>query len=468
MMIENQNTEFKKIWKDEYLRSICAFANAQGGRLYIGIDDNGRVLGIDNYIKLLDDLPNKIRDILGVIPQINHKKEGVKNYLEIIIEPYNNPISFRGHFYYRSGSTIQDLNGPALEKFLLNKKGKKWDGVVVEQFSLNDLSSTAFDIFRKKAGRSKRIPKEDLSESNKKLLDLLGLTETGKLTRAAVLAFGKDPEKLITGAYVKIGFFRTHTDLLYQDEIHGSLFEQIEKTMDILLTKYLRANIAYEGLTRTETYDYPEDALREAILNALIHKDYTSGNPVQISVYFNMIWISNSGSLPQGWTVDNLITKHKSIPPNPDIAKAFFRAGYIETWGRGTVNIINYCKEAGLPEPDFRYSAGLTVLFKKVNKSFEELSKIKPDIDNIKATPSVLQDKYGINTGYLRDKYGINAVSVLMLIDKNPSISMPQIAKELHVSLSTIEKLFNKFKKDNLIKRLGSKKTGYWEIMVNG
>ncbi len=271
-MIENQNTEFKKIWKDEYLKSVCAFANAQGGILYIGLNDDGIVVGIDNYKKLLEDLPNKIRDILGIVPQINYKTKDNKHYLEIIVKSYNAPVSFRGHFYYRSGSTIQDLNGPVLEKFLLEKKGKKWDGVIIDIFSFEDLSPVAFDIFRKKARLSKRISEDDLTENNEKLLEILGLIENGKLTRAAFLSFGKEPERLVTGSYVKIGFFSSHTDLLYHDEIHGSLFEQIEKTMDILLTKYLKANIAYEGLSRTETYDYPENALREAILNALIHK----------------------------------------------------------------------------------------------------------------------------------------------------------------------------------------------------
>ncbi len=328
-MIENQNTEFKRLWKDDYMKSLCAFANAQGGTLYIGLDDSGKVTGIDNYKKLLEDLPNKIRDVLGVIASINHKSDNQNHYLEIKVKPQNNPISFRGHFYYRSGSTIQELQGPSLEKFLLDKSGKKWDGVIDERFDFDDLSPAAFDIFRKKAAKSKRIPEEDLEESEQHLLELLGLSKDGKLTRAAVLAFGRNPEKLVTGAYVKIGFFRTHSDLLYHDEIHGSLFEQVEKTMDLLLTKYMRANIDYEGITRTETYDFPEAALREAVLNAIVHKDYTSGNPIQISVYDKMIWISNSGTLPQGWTVETLKKHHKSEPANPDIANVFFRAGYI-------------------------------------------------------------------------------------------------------------------------------------------
>lgn len=366
MRIENQHTEFKQIWKDAFLKSICAFANAQGGTLYVGMNDKGEVTGLSNYSKLLEDLPNKIRDILGLIPQINHKTENNKDYLEIIVSASKNPVSFHGHFYYRSGSTIQDLSGGALEHFLLAKRGKKWDGVVAEQFTMDDLSDYAFNTFRKKAQRSKRIPDDDLNSSNERLLESLNLTENKQLLRAAVLCFGNNAEKLITGAFVKIGFFRTHSDLLYQDVIEGSLIEQVEKTMDLLTTKYMKANIAYEGITRTETYDYPEKALREAVLNAIIHKDYSSNVPVQISVYDRWLMIYNSGRLPEGWTLETLTQKHSSIPANPDIARVFFRAGYIENWGRGISDIIKYCKNAGLPEPFYRkMGAGFAVVFEQ-------------------------------------------------------------------------------------------------------
>ncbi|MEA3446827.1 MAG: ATP-binding protein [Bacteroidota bacterium] len=132
MRVENQHTEFKQVWKDAFLKSICAFANAQGGTLYVGMNDKGEVTGLPNYAKLLEDLPNKIRDILGLIPQTNHKQENNKDYLEIIVQASKTPVSYHGHFYYRSGSTIQDLSGGALEHFLLAKRGKKWDGVVAE------------------------------------------------------------------------------------------------------------------------------------------------------------------------------------------------------------------------------------------------------------------------------------------------------------------------------------------------
>lgn len=131
-------------------------------------------------------------------------------------------------------------------------------------------------------------------------------------------------------------------------------------------TKYIKAPISYEGINRVETYEYPKDAVREALLNAIAHKDYSSGVPIQISVYTDKIIIWNEGQLPENWTVKNLLEKHASRPYNPDIANALFRSGYIESWGRGTLKIIRECKQAGILEPVFSYdSSDISVEFRK-------------------------------------------------------------------------------------------------------
>ena len=129
---------------------------------------------------------------------------------------------------------------------------------------------------------------------------------------------------------------RNVSELLYHDEIHGDLFTQASKTLDLLTTKYLKAGIRYEGIQRIETFPVPDDALREAVLNAIIHKDYSSGATIQISVYADKLMVWNPGQLPSNWTVAKLIGKHSSKPFNPDVANAFFRAGEIEAWGQGS------------------------------------------------------------------------------------------------------------------------------------
>ena len=365
-MRETQNIEFKQSWRDEYLKWICGFANANGGSIFIGKDDNGNVVGVSDAKRFLEEIPNKARDILGILADVNLHTTNQGDFIEIIVEAYPYPVNYKGQYHYRSGSTKQELKGPSLDKFLLQKKGKRWDGVPVPKVSAKDLKQETFNFFRKRAFKSQRIEEDILTDSNELLLENLQLKENEFLKRAAILLFHSNPENFVTGAYIKIGYFETDDDLKFQDEIHGNLFEQIEKTMDLLFTKYIKAAISYEGISRVETYEYPKDAVREALLNAVAHKDYSGGVPIQISVYSDKIIFWNEGQLPENWTVKNLLEKHASRPYNPDIANALFRSGYIESWGRGTIKIIRECKLAGIPEPVFSYdSSDISVEFRK-------------------------------------------------------------------------------------------------------
>jgi len=245
-------------------------------------------------------------------------------FIEIIVEQYPYPVNYKGQYHYRSGSTKQELKGAALDKFLLQKKGKKWDGVPIPNISISDLKNETLDFFRKRALRSQRIDEESLTDSNEHLIENLQLKEDIYFKRASILLFHPNPEKYITGAYIKIGFFDSDSDLRFQDEIHGNLFELIEKTMELLFTKYIKALISYDELNRVETYEYPKEAIREALLNAIAHKDYSGGVPIQISVYKDKLMIWNEGQLPENWTIETLLDKHSSKPFNPDIANGTF------------------------------------------------------------------------------------------------------------------------------------------------
>jgi ATP-dependent DNA helicase RecG len=325
MKKENQHIEWKINWKDDYLKWICGFANADGGKLEIGKDDNGNIIGIKNAKKLLEDLPNKIRDVLGILVNVNLKSQFNLEWLSIEVDPYPFPVNYKGQFHYRSGSTKQELKGVALNRFLLQKQGKNWDSTPVPYVKIKDLSPNAFSHFKNQATQTKRLDKSILKKNKKTLLEKLRLFDRDFLKRAALLLFHPDPEMFFTGAYIKIGYFRTETDLRFQDEVHGYLFKQVEKTMELLLSKYLEAQIRYQGIHRIEEFTYPEAALREAIINAIAHKDYSSGNPIQIKVYDNRISIWNAGELQTPLTVKKLLINHPSIPFNPDIATTFFR-----------------------------------------------------------------------------------------------------------------------------------------------
>jgi ATP-dependent DNA helicase RecG len=357
MSKESQNIEWKESWHDNYYKWMSAFANAQGGKLFIGIDDKGIVKGITGAEKLLEDIPNKAKAQMGIMVDVNlHNKDGL-DYLEIVVDAYPNPISLRGTYYYRSGSTTQELIGPALDKFLLERQGKKWDGVPVPGVSVEDLDENAFEIFRKNSGKSQRLSDEALNTSNTELIDSLHLKDGEYLKRAGVLLFHKDPEKYITGSFVKIGMFDLDNELKFQDEIHGSLMYQIEELLLLLRTKYDIAAISYDNGTRHEKFTFPPMAIREALMNAIAHKDYSGGAPIQISVYSDKILFWNQGQLPENWTVEKLTKKHSSIPFNPDIARTLFRAGFIEAWGQGTTKMINACKAHKIAPPRFSNEA---------------------------------------------------------------------------------------------------------------
>lgn len=383
---ESQHSEWKESWRDECLKWICAFANTVGGgKLHIGVNDNGEIVGVSNAKKLLEDLPNKIRDLLGLVPSVELKEKDGKDYLVIEVDYYPFPVSIRGKYYIRSGSTLQELKGAALDKFILSKQGKRWDGVPVPDVRVDELSEATFDSFKAMAAKSNRVDEEVLEDSHKAILDNLHLLDGTYIKRAGVLLFHKNPEKFFTGCTVKIGFFRDDDDLVYQDEVNGNLIQQAEEVLDILKKKYFRAEIDYsEDGVRLESFVWSERAVREAVYNAIAHKDYAKSNPTQISVYEDKVIFWNEGELPEGLTFEDLKTKHPSKPQNPDIANTLFRAGIIEAWGRGTIKMRKACKKAGLPEPiiDNR-NDGMYVEFRRFTKKSLEALDVKAEFISI-------------------------------------------------------------------------------------
>ena len=453
---ENQNIEYKESWRDEYLKWICGFANAQGGKLYIGIDDNGNAVGVKDARRLMEDIPNKVRDTMGIVIDIDLENKAGKDVIVITVPVHEYPVNFRGEYHYRSGSTKQLLQGTALTRFLLKKTGKTWDSVPVENVTADDLDKESFDIFKREAIRSGRMSEEDLKLSREQLLESLNLYEDGKLKRAAILLFHRNPEKWITGSWVKIGFFLNDADIRYQDEIHGSLMMQAERTIDLLYTKYLIAEISYDNITRIEHYPYPKDAVREALFNALIHQDFAAGIPVQISVYSDKLYISNDCVFPDNWTAQTLMQKHRSLPHNPNIANTFFRAGFIESWGRGIEKICTICKNYGIAEPVYTVHPGDIMLMFSANQSATQ-----KNIEN-NVVENVVENKENV----VENKENV-VENILKSILKVPSISTKELATMYSLSARQVQRIMTKMKDQGLIRRVGPDKGGHWEVINN-
>lgn len=371
--IEKQNTEFKESWREEHLKTLCAFANTKGGDLLIGIDDAGKPKGLADKKKLLEDIPNKIKEALNVLADVQPRKKTGRDYVHIKIKPYDAPISFKGKHYIRSGSTTQELSGTELHQFLLSKSSMAWESVIDDKATLTDINEKQLAKFRDLAKEHSRAPARE--RTTPALLAKLHLAEKGRLNRAGLLLFGKNPQQHVPGSFVKVGKFSNGEELISGEEIKGNLFAQAEQVLEVLKNKYLVSEVEIKGLYRTESLEYPESALREALVNAIAHKDY-SGAHIQIKVYPDKLTFWNPGTLPQGLTIALLKKTHPSKPRNEHIATVLYAAGLIERWGQGTVKMVRECVKAGMPEPAFEeLGGGILVTFTKDAFNEEHLAK---------------------------------------------------------------------------------------------
>lgn len=397
-----------------------------------------------------------MRDILGIMVEVNQRKLAACDVLEIVVPAYSNPISYKGEYFYRSGSTNQTLKGAALDRFLLRKQGRHWDGVSDPSFKISDGRVGAFRLFSQKAVQSGRMDRSVLRDKRETILGNLDLIKGNQLKRAASLLFSDTPERYVSGAWIKVGYFVTNDDLLYQDEIRGSLIEQVDKTLDLLSVKYLKAYISYRGLQRLETFLFPLEALREALLNAVVHKDYGSGIPIQISVYEDRIVLWNPGRLPENWTLARLLGKHPSNPYNPLLANAFFRAGYIESWGRGVEKIERACREHDIEPPEYDDSlSGLMVTFRANTEHLK--------LYDVGARVELSGKKLGEKLG---EKLGKTRAAIVEAMRDNPKVSAKVLAQSLGLSITAVEKNIQALKTQGLVQRIGPAKGGHWEVVT--
>ena len=529
---ESQTIEWKWAWQDEFLKWLSGYANTDGGTLYIGVNDDGYVVGVEDAKKMLESIPNKINDKLGIIASVDvhtaygpenirygekipakvssklinqyacgeikledldssdrryktlltisnenkiwEKADGSREYISIKVNEYTFAISCEGKYYKRSGSTLHELNGFELQDFLLQKAGKSWDEVGVPKVTIEDLSHEAIDVFRKKAVQNNRMPESEVAISDEMLLRKLKLFDGENLSRAAILLFHPDPEQFFTGAYIKIGYFAAMAnygngvvdleDLQFQDLVEGPLMMQVDKVIDLIFSKYLKALIDYEGIQRVETYMLTGGIIRELVLNAINHKDYSSGIPIQISVYENRIEIYNTGHWPDEVPADERVyDRHESIPRNPKIANVSFRSGDVESWGRGFIKIKNECEaiKASLPEIHAR-GRGVSVVAKGCEKYLSLL--------NNNVAKNIIESENDLSSEKSSEKFGDDLLNeteeaILSIIEKDSSISAASIAKRLNITSRAVEKNIKNLRERGILVRHGAARGGYWEIV---
>ncbi len=211
----------------------------------------------------------------------------------------------------------------------------------------------------------------------------------------------------------------------------------------------MKAAISYYKETRVETYPFARDAVREAVFNALIHCNWADNVPIQIRIEEDVMFVSNCSMLPFGWTAETLLDSHTSKPYNPDIAKVFYRAGYIESWGRGIQKICDACKNLGAEEPEYIvHGEDIMVKFKAPQSAKTSDSKnLKPQND---ALDDALDDA-------LENK-------LMMLLKENPYLTQKDISERISVSRATVQRHVKKLIIEKKLERVGGRRYGYWVI----
>ncbi|MCE7699557.1 MAG: putative DNA binding domain-containing protein, partial [Methanobacterium paludis] len=297
---ENTKIELKEIMNDKAYKTLSAFSNTEGGTFLCGVNDNGQVVGFDCLDEPVRDVTTKIVNRLGIQPSINCFEFEGKKILRIDVKKSVNPIAYRGKYYKRVGSTTMEMQGEELRNFFL--KGTNWDAIT-GNYTLDEIDEETVDKFVNRAIKKGRLPEgqtDDLKETLKKL----NLIINDKLTNAAIILFGKNPQQYFTNALIRVITFKGNINT--SDKIiSGNLFNQVEEAEKAIKSSL---NVRHEvkgKLTRDDIWDYPLEAVRESLLNAIIHRDYFKyGIQTQIKISEDNIWFFNPGGLIGGLTIE--------------------------------------------------------------------------------------------------------------------------------------------------------------------
>ncbi|MBK8575371.1 MAG: putative DNA binding domain-containing protein [Elusimicrobia bacterium] len=363
---ESETLEFKEAFGKHVFETVCAFGNSRGGTILIGVNDRGELKGISAGKEILKDWANQISQVTGLHPSFQMIAIHQKTIVVIRVnESRIKPVMFHGKAYERSGSTTRQMSFEELTRLALTNVGATWDEIPEIRAHLSDLSSLKIKRFVSMAnveGR-RRIPIEMATEQVLKKLDLM---REGKPTRAAVLLFGKRPQKFYPQAVVKVGRFRNETLIVDDREIEGSLFDQVDGAIGYFREKLDTMFVMTGKPARDVVWEYPLEALRESVTNAVCHRDYLSNAHTQVRIYDDKLLVMNPGELPKELSIGDLRREHDSFPRNRLIAQIFYYAGLIEKWGSGINKMMDECRLAKMPEPRFESAtAGFRVSFLK-------------------------------------------------------------------------------------------------------
>ncbi len=430
-MGEGYHTEFKRSIEKSIIEEVCAFANSDGGKILLGVDDYAHIVGIDTSNKTR----SHIQDILSALqPKLSIKVEVVENIILIEVprgndKPYGSPKGF----FIRIGANTQKLERNEIIEFF-QKEGKiRFDELINEKAIFEeDFDQKAYEHFI-------QLAKITPTLSQKKVLQNLDcISEDGKLTNLGVLFFAKDIDFLLNHATVVCVLFRSESrvDIIDKKDLQGNIIENIENAISFV-KRNTRLEYEIKTTRRREIPQFPEIAIREAIINAVCHRDYFDKRVnVVIEIFPSKVVILNPGGLPSGLHPEEFGTK--SVPRNPRIASLLQRCSYIEKVGTGITRIREAVESDGRCEMSIKYDEFYRVEF--TQKFPETREETREEKENIRE-------------------------EIIRLIKQNPTITQKELAQTVGLTPKGIEWHIKNLKNEGRLKRVGATKKGHWEVV---
>lgn len=340
---EGNTTEFKRAMPSDLGREICAFANASGGVVFLGVTDGGEVVGVADHNKLRSQVQSIAR---SAEPPIKLESASVGGVLCVTVPAqHNKPYSFGGKFFVREGASSQQLSREEIRELFYTEGLIYFDETPCPAFLLEeDLDEEGWSLFCRRA----KIPESMTTAIALRNLHLIG--EDGCMTQAGAWLLARDVRKFRVSGDVACALFMG-TDkvrILDRRDFHADVYSQIDEVVAWILSKI---NVEYiiKHVRREERPELPEEAIREAVANALAHRDYRSTANVQVYVFKDRIEIVSPGGLPAGMTEADLGVK--SVPRNPLLFGILHRMEAVEKIGSGIRRIRELCRDHGVAAP---------------------------------------------------------------------------------------------------------------------
>jgi ATP-dependent DNA helicase RecG len=440
---ENEQTEFKTSFNKEVIETIVAFANKKGGSIYIGISKTNNIVGVKVNGESIQNWINEIKSKTtpALIVDSDFIKIENKTIVRLRIAEYPiKPVSTQGKYYKRIFNSNHLLSTDEIANEHLKTINTSWDYYPSPYHTIDDI-----DI--DKVGRF--VAETERKNDNKIAIDAIEFLKkfefirNEQLTLGAYLLFVKNH---CTISDIQVGRFKSDITIIDSISLNTDLFAEVDEIL-AFIRKHLMVEYIITGeAQRTERFDYPTDAIREIVINMIVHRDYRNSSASIIKIFDDRIEFFNPGNLYDGLTVNDLLSgNYTSKTRNKLIAKAFKEVGLIERYGTGIKRIIDICANYGTIPPkieELPKGFRVTLFKEKLNDTLND-----PINDTLNDT--------------LNDRTN----AILNYIKENKNITQDEIAEKCKVSVETIKRDISKMQNANLIKRVGSRKSGYWQIL---